>query len=279
MMHTRENRVLLEVHTTFPSLGAGASDWVVLVRKALQTWETNHPGHTAVIAGGATEAADTRSAVLEGMATYLYFTVLAVMVMVLLAFRSVMVPLRLGFALLLTLGITYGTAVLVYQTPLLHAIFPVLKHFHGVAYEVVPLVTGTAIALGLDYDIFLVSRIVEFRSKGFTDRASVFRGAAKTSGIISGAGLIMILAFSGLLLSDKLLFQQFALLLIVSVLFDTFVVRTVMVPCLMLIAAEYNWWPREMPFAINDTLVDEPDDGASMVSVIGNGDGDSRPGP
>merc|ERR1712166_1145445 len=111
-------------------------------------------------------------------------------------------PLRLGFALLLTLGITYGTAVVVYQTPLLHGLFTSLRHFHGVSYEVVPLITGTAIALGLDYDIFLVSRIVEFRRKGFTDRASIFRGAAKTSGIISGAGLIMVLAFSGLLLSD-----------------------------------------------------------------------------
>merc|ERR1719272_1022711 len=124
---------------------------------------------------------------MEGMWAYLSFTVVAVMAAVFVAFRSVMVPIRLGFALLLTLGITYGTGVLVYQTPLLHGIIPSLSHFHGIAYEVVPLITGTAIALGLDYDIFLVSRIYEFRKKGFTDRASVFRRAAKTSGIISGA--------------------------------------------------------------------------------------------
>merc|ERR1711920_495425 len=102
-----------------------------------------------------------------------------------------------------------------------------LKSFYGVAFEVVPMVTGVAIALGLDYDILVVSRVVEFRKRGYTDRASVFRGATKASAVISGAGLIMVLAFSGLLFSDKLLMQQFGVLLIVSALLDTFVVRTI----------------------------------------------------
>merc|ERR550537_1710641 len=82
--------------------------------------------------------------------------------------------------------------------------------------------TGVAIALGLDYDILLVTRIVEFREQGFSDKASVFRGATKAGGVISGAGLIMCLAFTGLCFSDKLLMQQFGVLLITSVLFDTF---------------------------------------------------------
>merc|ERR1711972_203838 len=154
---------------------------------------------------------------------------------------------------------TYGTAVIVYQTPLLHGIFPWLAPFHGLTFEVVPMVTGTAIALGLDYDILLVSRIVEFRLQGFTDRASVFRGATKAGGVISGAGLIMALAFSGLCFSDKLLMQQFGTLLVLSVLFDTFVVRTVLVPALMLIAHRWNWWPREMPSGIYDTLDHDED--------------------
>merc|ERR1719321_626492 len=114
-----------------------------------------------------------------------------VMSVVFITFRSLMVPLRLGLALLFTLAATYGVAVIVYQTPLLHGIFPGLRYFDGVAFEVVPMVTGFAIALGLDYDIFLVSRIVEFREQGFSDRASVFRGATKAGGVITGAGLIM----------------------------------------------------------------------------------------
>lgn len=77
--------------------------------------------------------------------------------------------------------------------------------------------------------------------------------------MISGAGVIMALAFTGLLFSDKLVFQQFGLLLIVSVLFDTFVVRTVLVPALMLIAEDFNWWPRQMPIPRFDSLEGEID--------------------
>jgi len=121
--------------------------------------------------------------------------------------------------------------------------------------------TCVAIALGLDYDIFLVSRIVEFRMQGYSDRASIFRGTAKTGGVISGAGLIMALAFSGLCFADKLLLQQFGVLLITSVLFDTFVVRTVLVPALMLIAEGWNWWPRRMPPPVIDSCEgDEEED-------------------
>merc|ERR1712217_830334 len=124
----------------------------------------------------------------------------------------------------------------------------------GVAFEVVPMVTGVAIALGLDYDILLVSRIVEFRELAFTDRASVIRGSARASRVITAAGVIMVLAFSGLLFSNKLMLQQFGVLLITSVLLATFAVRTVLVPALMLMAQEWNWWPRRMPTACHDTL-------------------------
>jgi uncharacterized membrane protein YdfJ with MMPL/SSD domain len=193
------------------------------------------------------------------MCDYLGISVSLIMVVVFLTFRSVMVPLRLALALLFTLCGTYSVAVIVYQTSLLHGIFPSLAPFHGVAFEVVPMVTGVAIALGLDYDILLVSRIVEFRVQGFTDRASVIRGASKASRVISGAGIIMALAFSGLLFSNKLLLQQFGVLLITSVILDTFVVRTVLVPALMLMAQEWNWWPRNMPRAYHDTLEGDVD--------------------
>jgi hypothetical protein len=247
--HVNGNAALLEVFTTFPSMGVGSAEWVMVVREALVAWEAAHPGYRAAISGGASETADTRSAVLDAMWSYIGISVALIMVVVFFTFRSVMVAIRLALALLFTLGATYGVAVVVYQTPLLHGLFPCLVPFNGLTFEVVPMVTGVAIALGLDYDIFLVSRIVEFRTLGASDRASIFHGATKAGGVITGAGLIMALAFSGLCFSDKLLFQQFGVLLVTSVLFDTFVVRTVLVPALMLIAEEWNWWPRTMPLA------------------------------
>lgn len=277
--HVNGNRALLEVHTTFPSIGAGGSNFVMAVREAIDLWESSHPGYRAEVAGGAGESADTRSHIMGALWLYLGVSVFFIIGVVYFSFYSLMVPLRLAFALVFTLAATFGAGAVIYQTPLLHGIFPDLAYFDGISYEVVPLVTGVAIALGLDYDIFLVSRIVEFRLHRYSDRASIFRGVMKTGEVISAAGLIMSLAFTGLCFSDKLLFQQFGVLLIVSVLFDTFVVRTVLVPALMLIAQGWNWWPREMPPAIHDVLEGEfeSDGGLSRPILGGTSLGDVVP--
>merc|ERR1712096_45444 len=103
------------------------------------------------------------------------------------------------------------------------------------------------VALGLDYDIFLVSRIIEYRMNGLSDHRSIVKGVARTGNIISGAGVIMALAFCGLFSTDKVSLHQFAALLVTSVLLDAFIVRTVLVPALMMIAQKWNWWPRNMP--------------------------------
>eukprot|EP00928_Gymnodinium_smaydae_P007348 TRINITY_DN12651_c0_g2_i1.p1 TRINITY_DN12651_c0_g2~~TRINITY_DN12651_c0_g2_i1.p1 ORF type:complete len:1238 (-),score=132.80 TRINITY_DN12651_c0_g2_i1:83-3550(-) len=245
--HVNGHRALLDVHTTFPTLGAGSTKWAVATRKALLEWEAAHPGFKAELSGGASQVADMGGAIVSSMCPYLAMTVFFIMMIVVCTFRSLMITVRLALALLLTLAMTFGSGVIVFQTPLLHGLFPFLVDFHGLAFETLPVVTGVCIALGLDYDIFLVSRIVEFRSQGYSDRVAIFRGATRAGGVISGAGLIMALCFSGLCFSNKMLFRQFGTLLVLSVLFDTFVVRTVLVPALMLIAAEWNWWPRVMP--------------------------------
>eukprot|EP00441_Pelagodinium_beii_P008701 CAMPEP_0197692074 /NCGR_PEP_ID=MMETSP1338-20131121/110595_1 /TAXON_ID=43686 ORGANISM="Pelagodinium beii, Strain RCC1491" /NCGR_SAMPLE_ID=MMETSP1338 /ASSEMBLY_ACC=CAM_ASM_000754 /LENGTH=535 /DNA_ID=CAMNT_0043274697 /DNA_START=254 /DNA_END=1861 /DNA_ORIENTATION=- len=245
--HVNGSAVLLQVYTDFIPRGPQGSAWVRAVRQGLKTWEGKHPGFEATLSGGATLAADTENTVMDSMPGYLGVCVTGIMLVVLLMFRSLLLPLRLAFALLFTLAATFGMAVLVYQTPLLHGFFPWLADYKGLTYEVVPLAVCVAVALGLDYDIFLISRIVEFRLDGYSDRASIILGVANTGGIISGAGSIMAVAFSGLFFSNKLLHQQFALLLVTSVLLDTFVVRTVLVPALMLSAGQWNWWPRAMP--------------------------------
>eukprot|EP00929_Paragymnodinium_shiwhaense_P009455 TRINITY_DN11363_c0_g1_i1.p1 TRINITY_DN11363_c0_g1~~TRINITY_DN11363_c0_g1_i1.p1 ORF type:complete len:647 (+),score=121.16 TRINITY_DN11363_c0_g1_i1:388-2328(+) len=245
--HVSTQAAVLQVHTDFAARGVGSSDWVVAARQLLQHWEAFHPEYQATLSGGATTAVDIRSTVMSAMGSYFGATIFGVMMVVLFMFRSLLLPLRLAFALLFTLAVTYGAAVIAYQTPLLHFICPWLKDYYGITYESVPIATCIAIALGLDYDIFLISRIVEYRTAGLSDRESIVKGVVQTGGIISGAGIIMALAFSGLLASPKLQLQQFALLLVISVLLDTFVVRTVLVPALMLSAGEWNWWPRKMP--------------------------------
>eukprot|EP00035_Acanthoeca_spectabilis_P003775 m.95382 g.95382 ORF g.95382 m.95382 type:complete len:167 (+) comp12328_c0_seq1:2299-2799(+) len=92
-----------------------------------------------------------------------------------------------------------------------------------------------------------VGRIVESRELGFSTRDSIIDGVVDTGTVITAAGVIMSLAFFGLLLSDILLLNQMSFFLLFAVLFDTFIVRTLVVPSMMFWLGEANWWPRKMP--------------------------------
>jgi len=254
------------VHTEFLPRAAGAATWVERVRGKLRQWELDHPEYEALLSGGAALLADTRKNVMSSMHLYVGASLVAIGLVVFFMFGSLMLPLRLGFALLFTIGVTFGVAVIVYQTPLLHGIFPWLKNYNGICFQVIPIAMCVAVALGLDYDIFLISRIIEYRRQGLSDASAIVKGVGRTGGIISGAGIIMSLAFSGMFFSPKLMHQQFACLLVTSVLLDTFVVRTVLVPALMFSAGDWNWWPHRMPLdaghgsASEGTDIDLPED-------------------
>jgi uncharacterized membrane protein YdfJ with MMPL/SSD domain len=100
------------------------------------------------------------------------------------------------------------------------------------------------------------SRVYEFRLQGYTTEASILRAMAKQSTTITTAGIIMTIAFSSLLLSKTIVLNQFGFVLVSASLIDTFIVRTLLVPSLMFIAVETNWWPGSVPDATRDDLVD-----------------------
>jgi len=98
------------------------------------------------------------------------------------------------------------------------------------------------------------------------------RAMGKQSTTITTAGIIMTMAFSSLLLSKTVVLNQFGFVLVAASLIDTFIVRTLLVPSLMFIAVETNWWPGSVPEATRDDLVDgEPTrsgDGTDPFFVI-----------
>ena len=79
------------------------------------------------------------------------------------------------------------------------------------------------------------------------DEAAVTLGVAKTGWIISAAGLVMAIAFGGLLLAQEPAMNQLSFFLVVSVMVDTFLTRTILVPCIMDLLGRNNWLPRAMP--------------------------------
>jgi len=248
--------------------GPLAAEWVFMTRDVLDKWNSKHPGYKAHLTGGATEHADAKVAVMAAMRKYLGAVLVAVMAVTAGMFGSIVLPFRLAFTLLFTLGATYGVAIIVYQTPLLHGTFPWLANYYGICFEAIPMISCVAVALGMDYDIFLVSRIVECKMMGLSDEESITQGVVRTGNVISGAGLVMALSFSGLFFSDKLLHHQIALMLTTSVLLDAFVVRTVLVPATMLMGRSWTWWPRKFP----DAPAKEGDGSQALMGTSSDGE-------
>jgi RND superfamily putative drug exporter len=117
-----------------------------------------------------------------------------------------------------------------------------LKSIHSL-YWLVPVMSfSILVGLGLDYDIFLVSRIYEYRLLGFTSDSAVVKGIYRTGSIITGAGVIMAIAFAGLMLSSVSVLNEFGFMLCFAVLFDTFIIRTLLVPALLGLMGDFNWW-------------------------------------
>jgi RND superfamily putative drug exporter len=163
-------------------------------------------------------------------------------------FRAAILPAELILSIGLTISFIYGMAVVVFEyDTFLTDIFPELDKI-TVTFWMVPIVTfSIIIGLGMDYGIFTIERIKENVWEGMDTNEAIAQGIGQTGRIITGAGLIMMVAFGGLMFSSTAFLIQFGFILAFGVLLDTFVVRTLLVPAVMSIAGEYNWWPRKAP--------------------------------
>ena len=123
-----------------------------------------------------------------------------VLLLVGLAFKSLLVPLRSIFSISMTLAFVYGLSTLIYEKGILSWLnFAPLGKYDAIIW--LPPVVSFAIIVGIavDYDVFLLVRIKEFRMEGYSTHDSVVLGIQKTGTIITSAGLIMFIAFGGFL--------------------------------------------------------------------------------
>ena len=242
---------IIEVQTPFDPWGDKADSWIKETRVILERYE-ELSGYKMHLAGSSTVMVDAIDKVYELFPLMISVTIAVVYILIAIMFKSAFIPLRLIITIGLTLSFIYGLGVLVFETPFLNNVISPLQDVTAFYWLVPIMAFSILIGLGLDYDIFLLSRISEFRDRGFTEKASIHKGLFKTGGIISYAGIIMAIAFSGLLFSREMVLNQFGFMLCIAVLIDTFVVRTILVPAIMSIAEKWNWWPAKKPEATKD---------------------------
>jgi putative drug exporter of the RND superfamily len=178
-----------------------------------------------LVAGETAQNADIREASHGDEIRIITMMTVLIMVMLGIQTRSILAPVYMMGTILLSYGAALGLSIFVFQ---------VLLGYPGVSYRI-PLYTFVfLVALGVDYSIMLISRIRE-EKKHLPLKDAVREGVGKTGGVISSAGLILAATFAVLITQPVLELRVFGFAVAVGVLIDTFIVRPIVIPALMVV--------------------------------------------
>jgi putative drug exporter of the RND superfamily len=162
-------------------------------------------------------------------------------IILLVVFRSIVVPLKSIVLNLLSVGAAYGAMVMVFQYGW-GADMLGMTQVERIETWVPLMMFAILFGLSMDYHVFLLTRIRERFDQTKDNAGSVAHGVRATAGLITGAAAIMIAVFSGFAAGDLVMMQQFGLGLAVSVFLDATIVRVVLVPASMALLGDRNWY-------------------------------------
>jgi RND superfamily putative drug exporter len=217
--------------------------WVREVRSSDVAAITGVPGAALRVGGIPGLDADYDSVVKERLPKVVLGVVLGSLLALLIGLRSLFAAVKAILLNLLSVGASFGMLVLVFQEGHGSRLFGL----HGPTGTVFPIVPILAFAivfgLSMDYEVFLVARVLEERRRGLSEKAAVVEGLARTAGLITSAAAIMIAVFTAFTIGSFLVVQMLGFTLAVAVLIDATVVRMVVGPALLQLAGDWNWWP------------------------------------
>ncbi len=220
--------------------------WATAVRTALAGVNAATPGITWFLL--VEPAPRTIEYVYEHFGDLVGITAAVVFVILAVSFRSLAISVRAVVTLCVMEIAVFGAATAIYCRNMVPP--GVLHTFSGDdgLFWLMPILAFSLMTgLGLDYDIFLLTSVVEERMKGWSDADAISVGLMRSGPVISWAGIIMSVAFCGFLFSEIPLLNQLGFFVVFSVLIDTFVIRPLLVPSVMHILGAPNYWPRKVP--------------------------------
>lgn len=175
--------------------------------------------------------------------TPLIFSVVlgASLLLLLVAFRSLVIPIKSVIMNLLSVGASYGLMVLVFQHGIGNEIFG-FRQVERIDAWIPLLMFSILFGLSMDYHVFLLSRIRERYDQIHSNPDSIAHGLRTTANIITGAALIMVAVFGGFAMGELSIFQQMGFGLAVAVILDATIIRTILVPASMSLLGSWNWY-------------------------------------
>ena len=234
---------LLEV---LPASSVSLRDQVNWVRELRRTGApalTGVPGATLLVGGIPALNADYETIIRNRFPPVMALVVGGTLFALLCGFRSIFAAVKAIALNLFSVAAAFGALVFVIQDG--HGSrFLGVPGGTGSVFPLVPIVAFAIVfGLSMDYEVFLVARVLEARRSGLSEMDAIPEGLARTAGLITSAAAIMIVVFAAFTFGDFLVVKMIGFTLAIAVLIDATLVRIVIGPALLRIAGDWNWWP------------------------------------
>jgi RND superfamily putative drug exporter len=186
---------------------------------------------------------DYERAIRSSMGTLVVSVICVTLIVLSLAFRSVLIPIKAVALNLLSVAAAFGAVTLVIQQGFGSWIVGLDAPMDG-GFPILPvLVFCIVFGLSMDYEVFFVARIAEGRRTGLSDGTALVESLAGTGRVITFAASIMVMIFGGFVFGDFILIKILGFALAVAVFLDATVIRLAVGPALVRLAGRWNWWP------------------------------------
>ena len=196
---------------------------------------------TAYVGGTTAGNVDLASEISSKLLLQILVVIALSFLLLMLAFRTVVIPVQAAVMNLLSIGAAYGVLTAIFQWGWLHGLIGLDGAVPIVSY--VPLfMFAVLFGLSMDYEVFLVSQIKEHVDEGQDNKTSVVSGLVTSAVVITAAASIMVFVFGGFVLNGDPTVKQFGIGLAIAVILDATVVRCLLVPARMVMLGKHNWY-------------------------------------
>ena len=259
---------IINAYSRFSPQDAKTDDLVAQLRHTV----VPATGVTAYVTGQNAAFTDIGNQILNRLPWFLLFVIGVTMIVLAMAFRSLVISVKAALTTLLSAFVGFGVLVGVVQLGHGMGILG-LDRTGPIEAFVPPIAFAILFGLSMDYEVFLMSRVREEHLRGKDTRLSLVDGIAGVGRVIVAAALIMSSVFFSFTIGDDRVTKEFGLLLGIAILTDALIVRMTMVPALLTMLGERTWWiPAWLDRVLPNLTIEPPSTGGALDAPAGSRD-------
>jgi len=261
--HNDEQVALINVYPTTSPQASGTNDLIDHLRQTTIPQGTAGTGVTVYVGGTTAIFADFAKVLSSKLPRFIGLVVLLSFLLLVIAFRSLVIPLTAAIMNLLSIAAAFGIMVAAFEWGWGSSVIPIGNP--GPIETFLPVMMFAILfGLSMDYEVFLITRIQEEYAKTGDNSTAVRNGLAATGKTITAAALIMILVFGAFILGGIRVIKEFGLGLAGGIMIDAVIIRMAVVPSVMILIGKANWWlPKWLEWLPHVTV--DPKEAAASV--------------